>query len=143
MSESSSDELLESAAKPPLDSNASPSSANIRGCCERLLPARYIPLESHLAPSPLLPLVRFLAGDWYLCSLPASAAFIAGARAGASQSISSLIICRFLAGLFASPRLSIGSSRVADMLPGTSYAIPLVVHLAILARSHYWVSPSP
>ena len=60
------------------------------------------------------------------------AAFIAEAEARPSQRISSLITCRFLAGLFTSPGLSIGSSKAADMLPGTSYAAPLVAHLAVL-----------
>ena len=67
--------------------------------------------------------------------------FIVGA--GASQRISSLIICRLLAGLFASPGLNIGPSTVADILPVTSYAVPLVVHNDAVARSHCWVSPLP
>jgi DHA1 family multidrug resistance protein-like MFS transporter len=49
----------------------------------------------------------------YLCSIPAFAAFIVGA--GASQNTTSLLICRFFAGLFASPGLSIESGTIADI----------------------------
>ena len=62
----------------------------------------------------------------YACSIPIFAAFIAGA--GASPNISSLIICRFFAGLFASPGLALGSGTIADVWPAASRAIPIAVY---------------
>ena len=63
----------------------------------------------------------------YLCSIPFFAALVAGA--GASRSICSLIVCRFLAGLFASPGLTIGSGTIADVWPVASRAVPLAVYI--------------
>lgn len=48
-----------------------------------------------------------------LVSPPIFALFILGA--GLSKNIASLTICRFLAGLFGSPSLSVGAGMMADL----------------------------
>ncbi|KAF7190139.1 Polyamine transporter 4 [Pseudocercospora fuligena] len=49
----------------------------------------------------------------YVSALPLFAAFTLGA--GFSQGIASLIVCRFFAGLFSSPGLSIGTGTISDL----------------------------
>lgn len=48
---------------------------------------------------------------------------------GFGQNITTLVICRFLAGLFASPGLTIGSATVADVWPLSARAIPMSAYV--------------
>lgn len=61
----------------------------------------------------------------YICALPLFAAFTLGA--GFSQSIASLIVCRFFAGFVASPGLSLGSGTMADVLLPHRRAVPMAI----------------
>ncbi|EME41322.1 hypothetical protein DOTSEDRAFT_81674 [Dothistroma septosporum NZE10] len=61
----------------------------------------------------------------YLSALPVFAAFTIGA--GFSTNITSLVICRFFAGLVASPGLAIGSGSTADLYRPHKRAIPMAV----------------
>lgn len=63
----------------------------------------------------------------YLVSIPIFALFILGS--GFSQNIASLIICRFFAGVFGSPGLSIGSATVADVWRPHERAIPMSLYV--------------
>jgi multidrug resistance protein len=63
----------------------------------------------------------------YLVSIPIFALFILGS--GFSQSIASLIVCRFFAGVFGSPGLSIGSATVADVWRPHERAIPMSLYV--------------
>jgi MFS family permease len=47
--------------------------------------------------------------------------------AGSSQNIASIIICRFFAGLFGSPALSVSAGTVADIWMPQDRAIPMAV----------------
>lgn len=51
----------------------------------------------------------------YLSCLPIFALFIIGA--GFSKNFASLLVCRFLAGVFGSPPLSVGAGTSADIYP--------------------------
>lgn len=62
----------------------------------------------------------------YLVSIPIFALFILGS--GFSQNLASLIICRFFAGVFGSPGLSIGSATVADVWRPQERAIPMALY---------------
>ncbi|KAK5174739.1 uncharacterized protein LTR77_001821 [Saxophila tyrrhenica] len=66
----------------------------------------------------------------YICALPGVAAFTLGA--GFSQNITSLIVCRFFAGLFASPGLSIGTAMVSDFLPLEKRGGPVAVFITMV-----------
>lgn len=50
---------------------------------------------------------------YFLC-LPLFGLFTLGA--GFSQSFASLLVCRFFAGVFGSPPLSVGAGTIADLL---------------------------
>jgi MFS family permease len=63
----------------------------------------------------------------YLVSIPIFALFILGS--GFSKNIASLIICRFFAGVFGSPGLSIGSATVADIWRPHERAIPMALYV--------------
>lgn len=63
----------------------------------------------------------------YICALPGLGAFTLGA--GFSQDITSLIVCRFFAGLFASPGLSIGTAMLADFLPPEKRGAPVAIFI--------------
>lgn len=63
----------------------------------------------------------------YLCAIPVFALFSLGA--GFAQSIASLCICRFFAGAFGSPGLSIGSATVADVWRSHERAIPMSLYV--------------
>ncbi|KAL8710020.1 MAG: hypothetical protein Q9220_005291 [cf. Caloplaca sp. 1 TL-2023] len=58
----------------------------------------------------------------YLVSIPCFALFVLGSAL--SQSIAALIICRFFAGVFASPGLSIGGGTIADIWKPAERTIP-------------------
>lgn len=62
----------------------------------------------------------------YLVSIPIFALFILGS--GFSQNLASLIVCRFFAGVFGSPGLSIGSATVADVWRPQERAIPMALY---------------
>ena len=64
----------------------------------------------------------------YWISIPCFAALILGS--GLSQNLASLIICRFLAGSFGSPGLSIGSGTVADIWKPEERTIPMAAFVA-------------
>ncbi|KAK4620102.1 Polyamine transporter 4 [Fulvia fulva] len=61
----------------------------------------------------------------YLSALPVFAAFTIGA--GFSSNITSLVVCRFFAGLVASPGLAIGSGSTADLYRPHKRAVPMAV----------------
>lgn len=64
----------------------------------------------------------------YQISLPIFALFILGS--GFAKSIGTLIICRFLAGFWGSPALSIGSATISDVWPPAQRAIPMAAYVA-------------
>lgn len=63
----------------------------------------------------------------YLFCVPIFAFFILGS--GFSHNIESLTICRFLAGVFGSPGLSIGSGTIADVWSPAERAIPMSAYV--------------
>jgi multidrug resistance protein len=63
----------------------------------------------------------------YLVSIPIFALFILGS--GFSNNIASLVVCRFFAGVFGSPGLSIGSATVADVWRPHERAIPMSLYI--------------
>lgn len=63
----------------------------------------------------------------YLISMPIFALFILGA--GFSQDIASLAICRFFAGFFGSPGLSIGGATLGDIWLPHQRAIPWAIYV--------------
>lgn len=63
----------------------------------------------------------------YLSALPIFAAFTLGASF--AQSITSLIVCRFFAGLFSSPGLSIGTGTISDLWPPEHRGAPMSVFI--------------
>ncbi|KAK5085980.1 hypothetical protein LTR05_005270 [Lithohypha guttulata] len=65
----------------------------------------------------------------FLTTTPVFALFILGA--GFSQSISSLVICRFFAGVFASPAISNASATITDYTAGRYRAISLAFYYSI------------
>jgi len=62
----------------------------------------------------------------YLVSIPIFALFSLGS--GFSNNIASLVVCRFFAGAFGSPGLSIGSATVADIWRPHERAIPMSLY---------------
>lgn len=64
----------------------------------------------------------------YWTCIPCFAVFILGT--GFSQNLASLIICRFFAGMFGSPGLSIGSGTVADIWKPEERTIPMTAFVA-------------
>lgn len=64
----------------------------------------------------------------YQISLPVFALFILGS--GFAKGIGTLVVCRFLAGLWGSPALSIGSATVSDVWPPAHRAIPMAAYVA-------------
>ncbi|EMC96617.1 hypothetical protein BAUCODRAFT_69506 [Baudoinia panamericana UAMH 10762] len=63
----------------------------------------------------------------YLSAIPIFALFTLGA--GFSQNIASLTICRFFAGVFGSPGLSIGSATLSDMWRPHERAVPMAIYI--------------
>lgn len=64
----------------------------------------------------------------YQTTLPFFALFILGS--GFARSIGTLVICRFFAGLFGSPALSIGSATISDIWPPAHRAVPMAMYVA-------------
>ena len=71
----------------------------------------------------------------YTFALPGVAAFTLGA--GFSQNITSLIICRAFAGLFASPGLSIGMAMVSDFLPPEKRGGPVAIFITMVQMGRF------
>ncbi|KAF2096822.1 MFS general substrate transporter [Rhizodiscina lignyota] len=65
----------------------------------------------------------------YLTTTPLFALFILGS--GFSQNLASLIICRFFAGLFGAPGVSIASATIADTTPPHKRGQPLAAYYSI------------
>ncbi|KAI7363038.1 synaptic vesicle transporter [Hortaea werneckii] len=63
----------------------------------------------------------------YLVAIPIFALFILGS--GFSQSIAALTICRFFAGVFGSPGLSIGSATLSDIWRPNERAVPMAIYV--------------
>lgn len=59
----------------------------------------------------------------YLSGIPISGLFTLGA--GFSQNISALTVCRFFAGFFSSPGLSIGTGTIADIWHPNERGFPM------------------
>ncbi|PLB52472.1 MFS general substrate transporter [Aspergillus steynii IBT 23096] len=65
----------------------------------------------------------------YLITLPLFDIFMVGV--GLSRNIASLIICRFFAGLFAAPGVSVAAATIADYTTPSERAIPLCTYYSI------------
>lgn len=65
----------------------------------------------------------------YLITTPLFALFILGS--GFCQSLAALSVCRFFAGLFGAPGVSIASATIADTTPPDKRGIPLAVYYSI------------
>lgn len=64
----------------------------------------------------------------YWISIPAFALFVLGT--GLSQTFPALVVCRFLAGLFGSPGLTVGSAILADVWKPEERSVPMTVFVA-------------
>ncbi|KAI9371071.1 major facilitator superfamily domain-containing protein [Aspergillus egyptiacus] len=65
----------------------------------------------------------------YLLTLPLMDLFTIGV--GASQGIASLVLCRFIAGVFAAPGVSVAAATITDYTPPSQRAIPLSIYYAV------------
>ncbi|KAL2855696.1 major facilitator superfamily domain-containing protein [Aspergillus pseudodeflectus] len=65
----------------------------------------------------------------YLLTLPLVDVFTIGV--GASQGIASLIVCRFIAGLFAAPGVSVAAATISDFTPPSERVIPLGIYYSV------------
>ncbi|KAL4953927.1 major facilitator superfamily domain-containing protein [Aspergillus filifer] len=65
----------------------------------------------------------------YLLTLPMVDLFTIGV--GASQGIASLIVCRFIAGLFAAPGVSVAAATITDYTHPSQRIIPLGIYYTI------------
>ncbi|KAJ5988353.1 hypothetical protein N7481_003563 [Penicillium waksmanii] len=65
----------------------------------------------------------------YLLTLPLCDVFMLGA--GFARNIASLIICRFLAGLFAAPGVSVAAATISDFTAPDQRVIPLAAYYAV------------
>nr|POF14435.1 polyamine transporter 4 [Quercus suber] len=63
----------------------------------------------------------------FLITMPLLGLFTIGA--GFSTSIASLTVCRFFAGLFASPPLAIGSATISDLWNPAERAVPMAIYV--------------
>jgi MFS family permease len=64
----------------------------------------------------------------YWISIPLFALFILGS--GFAKGMGTLILCRFFAGFFGSPALSLGSATISDVWPPAQRAIPMAAYVA-------------
>ncbi len=78
----------------------------------------------------------------YRACIPFYAVFILGS--GLARTFPTLVICRFLAGLFGSPSLSIGSGTIADIWKPEDPTVPMVAFIAapFVGPTMGYVSPS-
>ncbi|KAL2869510.1 MFS transporter [Aspergillus lucknowensis] len=65
----------------------------------------------------------------YLLTLPLVDMFTIGV--GASQGIASLIVCRFIAGLFAAPGVSVAAATISDYTHPSERVIPLGIYYSV------------
>lgn len=65
----------------------------------------------------------------YLLTTPVFALCTLGS--GLSQSLAGLTICRFFAGIFASPGVSLASATISDMAAPADRGVPLAVYYTI------------
>ncbi|KAJ5307496.1 Polyamine transporter 4 [Penicillium atrosanguineum] len=65
----------------------------------------------------------------YLFTLPLFDIFMLGS--GLSRNIASLIICRFLAGLFAAPGVSVAAATISDFTEPADRVIPLAMYYSV------------
>ncbi|KAL4900444.1 hypothetical protein BDW74DRAFT_95566 [Aspergillus multicolor] len=65
----------------------------------------------------------------YLLTLPMVDLFTIGV--GASQGIASLIVCRFIAGIFAAPGVSVAAATITDYTHPEKRVIPLGIYYAV------------
>ncbi|KAL2785811.1 major facilitator superfamily domain-containing protein [Aspergillus keveii] len=65
----------------------------------------------------------------YLLTLPLVNVFTIGV--GASQGIASLIVCRFIAGLFAAPGVSVAAATISDFTHPSERVIPLGIYYSV------------
>lgn len=65
----------------------------------------------------------------YLLTLPLFDIFMLGT--GFTQNIASLIICRFLAGLFAAPGVSVAAATISDFTEPDNRVIPLAAYYSV------------
>jgi multidrug resistance protein len=65
----------------------------------------------------------------YLATTPVFAILILGS--GFCPNITSLCVCRFFAGLFGAPGVSIASATIADITPPESRGVPLAIYYGI------------
>lgn len=95
-----------------------------------LLPLSFYALGMGFGPMVASPLSETLGRKAvYLATTPIFAIFILGS--GFSQSIYSLCICRFFAGLFGAPGVSIASATIADIIPADKRGMPLAVYYSM------------
>lgn len=66
----------------------------------------------------------------YITTIPCVAAFTIGS--GFSPNITSLVVCRFFAGLFASPGLSIGAPSLADIWRPEKRGAPIATMITMV-----------
>ncbi|KKK21449.1 hypothetical protein P175DRAFT_0488892 [Aspergillus ochraceoroseus IBT 24754] len=65
----------------------------------------------------------------YLLTLPLADIFTIGV--GQSRNIASLIACRFVAGLFAAPGISVAAATITDYTPPSQRVIPLGIYYSV------------
>lgn len=65
----------------------------------------------------------------YLLTLPLFDIFMLGA--GLSNNLASLFICRFLAGLFAAPGVSVAAATISDFTDPRQRVVPLAIYYSI------------
>lgn len=95
-----------------------------------LLPLSFYALGMGFGPMIASPLSETLGRKAvYLATTPIFAIFILGS--GFSRSIYSLCICRFFAGLFGAPGVSIASATIADIIPADKRGMPLAIYYSI------------
>lgn len=91
-----------------------------------LLPFAFYLLELAFGPILAAPISEtFGRRIVYLTGLPISALFTLGA--GFSHGIVSLVVCRFFAGLFSSPGLSLGMGSVSDIWRQEERSLPAAI----------------
>lgn len=95
-----------------------------------LLPLSFYNLGMAFGPVISSPLSETLGRKAvYLLTTPIFALFTLGS--GLAQSLPALTICRFFAGMFASPGVSLASATISDMAAPVDRGIPLAVYYTI------------
>jgi DHA1 family multidrug resistance protein-like MFS transporter len=95
-----------------------------------LLPLSFYALGMGFGPMIASPMSETLGRKAvYLTTVPLFAIFILGS--GFSTNIHSLCACRFFAGLFGAPGVSIASATIADITPPDKRGMPLAIYYSI------------